>query len=140
MVKICSLPGHHSFWGPAALFITWSFASEALLTAEMVFSSMTPCPDPWFAQSQPQTSCLVSVAHSSQTFILILRIPTFGQVSAGAAAPRVACGGDQGRCELSRTLAAAGAAPSTTGEPGGICRVALDVLPLCTHGAIRIDF
>lgn len=45
MVKICNLPRHPSFWGPAALK-TQRFASEALLTAEMVFPSVTPWSDP----------------------------------------------------------------------------------------------
>lgn len=44
-IKICCLSGHLPFWGPAARFVTESFASD-VLAAEMDLPSMTPHSDP----------------------------------------------------------------------------------------------
>jgi len=61
---------------------------------------MTPCSGPRCAQSQPQTGCLVSVASSHQTLVLLLQVSTstagcqlcvgssFHRTGAGTAAPR----------------------------------------------------
>lgn len=62
----------------------------------------------------------------------------FCQVPASAAAPWVARGGAQSHRELGGALAAAGPAPSSAGEPGGVCCVALEMLPLHTRVATQI--
>lgn len=64
----------------------------------------------------------------------------FCQVPAGTAAALVALRGAWGHCELSRALAAAGMAPATTGKLGGVCHMALEVIPLHTRGATQRDF
>lgn len=99
---------------------------------------MTACSDPLFAQSQPQTGSLVKTACSSQTLISVFHVPVFCQVPASATAPWVARGRAQSYRELGGALAAAGPAPSTAGEPGGVCCIALEMLPLHTRVATQI--
>lgn len=59
---------------------------------------------------------------------------------AGTAAALVALRGARGHYELSWALAAAGVAPAATGKLGSVCHIALEVIPLHTHGATRRDF
>lgn len=97
---------------------------------------------PWSLVCSEPTSDQLSCEHclllSNARFSF--HVPTFCQVPAGTAAALVALRGARGHCELSWSLAAPGVAPAATGKLGGICHVALEVIPPHTHWATWRDF